>query len=149
MYNAQLETVHEAIAATSLESSADSSKQEDEQPIAYKVLDGPGGAGGVKSRAEEAAFQRRARIHHLFLLQRLTLSTVTTYCFQCTCPRRRRHRWRGCKGSAGGKSRLRHMRVRLKSVLQTREITMSHLRKVLATTRPSVPAAERVRLDRM
>lgn len=32
---------------------------------------------------------------------------------------------------------------------QKREITMAHLRKVLTTTRPSVPAEERARLDLM
>ena len=64
VYNAQLEVIHETIAATSLASGTEANgKRADlgEQPIEYVQLGGPDNGGKVKSRAEEAAFQRRVR----------------------------------------------------------------------------------------
>lgn len=114
VYNAQLEIVHETIASSSLDTATDGLKTEDEQLIAYKVLDGPDGTGAIKSRAEEAAFQRR--------LQRIVSNTRA-------------------RGNTAAKADP------IKAAPVKREITMAHLRKVLTTTRPSVPSEERARLD--
>ena len=60
VYNAQLEVIHETIAAASISESS-SSAVADDSPIEYKVISGPLGSQTVKSRAEEAAFQQRVR----------------------------------------------------------------------------------------
>lgn len=62
VYNAQLEVIHETISASSLTDGSQvngHSSQDDEQPIEYTVLSGPDVGKAVKSRAEEAAFQRQ------------------------------------------------------------------------------------------
>lgn len=61
VYNAQLEVIHETISATSVSTATGSKKDEDDVPIEYAVIGGPDGGNAVKSRAEEAAFQRRVR----------------------------------------------------------------------------------------
>ena len=58
VYNAQLEVIHETIAATSV-SGGSSSTVVDDSPVEYMVISGPSGSEAVKSRAEEAAFQQR------------------------------------------------------------------------------------------
>ncbi|KAF7794445.1 hypothetical protein EIP86_005579 [Pleurotus ostreatoroseus] len=62
VYNAQLEVIHEAIAAASVSSSAASNgddRDAEEKPIEYVQIGGPSSGRKVKTRAEEAAFQRR------------------------------------------------------------------------------------------
>ncbi|KAJ3522651.1 hypothetical protein NM688_g8845 [Phlebia brevispora] len=62
VYNAQLEVIHEAIASASIShsGSANGTKEAEEKPIEYTLIGGQS-SGKVKSRAEEAAFQRRLR----------------------------------------------------------------------------------------
>ena len=61
VYNAQLEVIHDTISATSISSDVktNGTKPDAEQPVEYKLLFGPATSQKVKSRAEEAAFQRR------------------------------------------------------------------------------------------
>lgn len=149
VYNAQLEIVHETIASSSLDTATDGLKTEDEQLIAYKVLDGPDGTGAIKSRAEEAAFQRRVRTFSPSCLHILTTAAVATYCFQHSGPWQHRRESRPYQSGTRGMFEFRHIWRRLTVAAQKREITMAHLRKVLTTTRPSVPSEERARLDLM
>ncbi|GJE90322.1 PEX-1N and AAA domain-containing protein [Phanerochaete sordida] len=115
VYNAQLEVIHETISATSISTLAGSKKDEDDVPIEYTVIGGPDGGKAVKSRAEEAAFQRR--------LKRIL---------------------------AHGKEEVNKTGPdAAHAAPQKREIHDSHLRKVLQTTRPSVPSTERERLSRI
>lgn len=72
VYNAQLEVIHETISATSV-STTSSAKADDDDPIEYTIIGGPEGDKVVKSRAEEAAFQRRVRA-----LSRFGLGIVLT-----------------------------------------------------------------------
>lgn len=116
VYNAQLEVIHETLSATSASTATNGTKDDDESPIEYTVIGGPGGGKVVKSRAEEAAYQRK-------------LKRILAY----------------GKAQSGGKSGADAAQV----APQKREIHDSHLRKVLQTTRPSVPAAERERLSRI
>ena len=64
IYNAQLEVIHETIAATTLsnDSKINGKKPDSDQPLRYVQIAGPAANGKVKSRAEEAAFQRRVRL---------------------------------------------------------------------------------------
>ena len=82
VYNAQLEVIHEAIATASVSSSAASNGDRDaeEKPIEYVQIGGPSTARKVKTRAEEAAFQRRVsmRLRCAFrsLTDAVTLATT-------------------------------------------------------------------------
>ena len=83
VYNAQLEVIHEAIAAASVSSSAASNgddRDAEEKPIEYVQIGGPSSARKVKTRAEEAAFQRRVsmRLRYPFrsLTDAVTLATT-------------------------------------------------------------------------
>lgn len=62
VYNAQLEVIHETIAASSDAGNSNTAKEDDDQPIEYTIVGGLPGEKTVKSRAEEAAFQRRVRL---------------------------------------------------------------------------------------
>ncbi|THG97215.1 hypothetical protein EW026_g4735 [Hermanssonia centrifuga] len=62
IYNAQLEVIHETIASTSLSSpSKANGESSEDKPIPYTMIGGPDSGQQVKSRAEEAAFQKRVR----------------------------------------------------------------------------------------
>lgn len=65
VYNAQLEIIHETIAASSAgHSEATGNAEDEEQDIEYEVLLSGGKDKGkvVKSRAEEAAFQKQVSV---------------------------------------------------------------------------------------
>ena len=84
VYNAQLEVIHETITATSLASGTGAggrTADAGEQPIEYIQLMGPDNGGKVKSRAEEAAFQRR--VCALIRCLRLEAETLTCMIHSC------------------------------------------------------------------
>ncbi len=66
VYNAQLEIIHETIAASSSagDGGATGNTEDEEQDIEYEVLLSGGKDSGkaVKSRAEEAAFQKQVSV---------------------------------------------------------------------------------------
>ena len=61
VYNAQLEIIHETISASSPDGpTLNGGRTEDEErPIQYEILSGPDIGKTVKSRAEEAVFQKQ------------------------------------------------------------------------------------------
>ncbi|RDX44678.1 AAA-domain-containing protein [Lentinus brumalis] len=124
VYNAHLEVVHDAIATLptgDAKTKDNGSSSDATPPVKYTVLGGQTGeTGSVLSRAEESAFQRR--------LQRILSGASAD-------PRKARERDAGPSGGAG--LRAKH------------EISHAHLERVLKTTRPSVPAEERERLQRI
>ena len=70
VYNAHLEVVHDAIAALPPDAaSTRANGAGEEAQVKYTVLGGQGGERQVMSRAEEAAFQRRVRVHDFLTLR--------------------------------------------------------------------------------
>jgi SpoVK/Ycf46/Vps4 family AAA+-type ATPase len=85
VYNAQLEIIHEAISASATDDTAvngDKKMNNEDPPIEYMVISGPDADKAHKSRAEEAAFQKRVssvRFHgkcSLKLIKKLQLRRI-------------------------------------------------------------------------
>ncbi|KAI0701334.1 AAA-domain-containing protein [Cytidiella melzeri] len=114
VYNAQLEVIHESISTSSTRADG-KANGDDDRPIEYVVLSGPDAGKAVKSRAEEAAFQKQ--------LRRILASDHVD-----------------AKPTQQEKAPQNTTK---------REISQAHLRKVLQSSRPSVPPEERERLNRI
>ena len=70
VYNAQLEIIHEAISTSSNNgptANGDKKTDNEDPPIEYTVISGPDTGKTTKSRAEEAAFQKKVdTVHPVF-----------------------------------------------------------------------------------
>ncbi|CAL1715282.1 unnamed protein product [Somion occarium] len=122
IYNAHLEVVHEAIAASKLHPNAPSSRNVDDEddigPVQYTTLFGRSETKKVMTRAEEEAMQRR--------LRRMIANTI-------------RKPADSAREATSAESKP----------VEQHEIREEHIQRVLKTTRPSVPPQERERLWRI
>jgi SpoVK/Ycf46/Vps4 family AAA+-type ATPase len=153
LYNAHLEVVHTAISAAV--PVRDQKNGNEGRPLQYAIFGGANGEPHVKSRAEEAALQKRVHPELGLRVLWLSCSIATTNTIQLTTGVRRSEEC-SCRRSIcvrEGIQSFQEISVMYSNpntdLYLQRVIMPEHLLRALKTTRPSVSSGERERLTQM